>query len=173
VRRTPGRAWLAAAGAALCAVLAAPLAGALGTAAQAAQPSRAAVQALAKNVVVVGISGLTWTDVTPASTPELWRLAAAGSVGSLVDYAQQPLACPADGWLTLNSAARAQGPRPCAALPAVVQDGRGASIPALPAIIRANLPYHESPRWPPRPAPSPPTCRPPRTCPRRCWPAAR
>ncbi len=142
-----GRAWLAAAGAALCAVLAVPLAGVLGVAAHAAQAPGPAAQALARHVVVVGISGLTWTDVTPASTPELWRLAAAGSVGSLVDYAQQPLACPADGWLTLNSAARAQGPRPCAALPAVVQDGRGASIPAVPAIIRANLPYHESPRW--------------------------
>ena len=133
-------------------MLAVPLAGVLGAAAYAAPATRPTVpaftvQALAKNVVVVGISGLTWTDVTPASTPELWRLAAAGSVGSLVDYAQQPLACPADGWLTLNSAARAQGPRPCASLPAVVKDGRGARIPALPAIIRANLPYHESPRW--------------------------
>ena len=163
--------------------------------ARAAQAQGPASQALARHVVLVGISGLTWSDVTPASTPELWRLATAGSVGSLVDYAQQPVACPADGWLTLNSAARAQGPRPCAALPAVVRDGPGARIPALPAIIRANLPYHESPavgaarhaspaarppsarvphsRSPPRPAPSPPTCRPPRTCPRRCWPAAR
>jgi len=154
----PGRARLAAVGAALCAVLAVPLAGVLGTTAQAA-PARGytaqgsaalAAQgpaAQARHVVVVGISGLTWSDVTPAGTPELWRLAAAGSVGSLVDYAQQPLACPADGWLTLNSAARAQGPRPCAALPAVVRDGRGARIPALPAIVRANLAYHESPRW--------------------------
>ena len=148
----PGRAWLAAAGAALCAALAVPLAGALGMAAHAAQARAAqaqgpASQALARHVVLVGISGLTWSDVTPASTQKLWRLAAAGSVGSLVDYAQQPVACPADGWLTLNSAARAQGPRPCAALPAVVQDGPGARIPALPAIIRANLPYHESPQW--------------------------
>jgi hypothetical protein len=147
---------------ALCAVLAVPLAGILAAPASAA-PARGAqahiaqahlaqargpaARALARHVVVVGISGLTWSDVTPASTPELWRLAAAGSVGSLVDYAQQPLACPADGWLTLNSAARAQGPRPCTALPAVVQDGGGARVPALPAIIRANLPYHESPQW--------------------------
>ena len=146
----PGRAWLAAVGAALCAALAVPLAGVLGTTAQAAQAQGFAgrgTAAQARHVVVVGISGLTWSDVTPAGTPELWRLAAAGSVGSLVDYAQQPLACPADGWLALNSAARAQGPRPCAALPAVVKDGRGARIPALPAIVRANLPYHESPRW--------------------------
>jgi hypothetical protein len=143
----PGRAWLAAAGVALCAVLAVPLAGARSTPAHAAQAPRAAVPAQARYVVVVGISGLTWSNVTQAATPELWRLAAAGSVGSLVDYAQQPLACPADGWLTLNSAARAQGPRPCTALPAVVADGHGARIPALPEIIRGNQPYHESPSW--------------------------
>src|SRR3984957_13835852 len=142
------RGWLAAAGtvlcAALCAVLAVPLAGVLGTPARAAPP---AAQALATHVVIVGISGLTWSDVTPAATQELWRLAAAGSVGSLVDYAQQPLSCPADGWLTLNSAARAQGPRPCTTLPPVLPAGHGARVPPLPGIIRDNLPYHESPAW--------------------------
>ncbi len=99
------------------------------------------------HVVIVGISGLTWDSVTPGEMPTLWRLAAGGSVGSLVDYAQQPLACPADGWLTLNSAARAQGPRPCAPLPAVVAAGRGARVPALPQIIRDNQPFHEAPAW--------------------------
>src|ERR1700734_3720852 len=127
-----GRGWLAAAGTVLCAVLAVPLAGVLGMPAHAAPSEAAAAQALARHVVIVGISGLTWSDVTPAATQELWRLAAAGSVGSLVDYAQQPLACPADGWLTLNSAARAQGPRPCTPLPVVVAAGPGARIPALP-----------------------------------------
>ena len=102
----------------------------------------------ARHVVIVGISGLTWNSVTPASTPELWRLAAAGSVGSLVDYAQQPLACPADGWLTLNSAARAQGPRPCAVAARRVHGRRTApAIPAMPQIIRDNRRYHESPDW--------------------------
>jgi hypothetical protein len=97
-------------------------------------------------VVVVGVSGLTWNGVTPADG-ELWRLAAAGSVGSLVDYAQEPVACPADGWLTLNSAARAQGPRPCASLPAVTESGEGAEIPAMPQTVRDNQRFHESPDW--------------------------
>src|SRR6201999_3109418 len=94
----------------------------------------------------------SWNDVTPATAPELWRLAGAGSVGSLVDYAQQPLACPADGWLTLNSAARAQGPRPCPAAPAVTAvsgtaAGTGATVPSMPAIIQDNRRFHESPAW--------------------------
>ena len=66
----------------------------------------------ARHVVVVGISGLRWSDVSASATPTLWRLAGQGSVGSLVDYAVKPLTCPADGWLTLNAGARAQSDPP-------------------------------------------------------------
>jgi hypothetical protein len=142
--------WLAAVGLALCAALAVPLLTVLGMQAPGAQARAAGtppVTAPARHVVVVGISGLTWNIVTRSATGELWRLAAAGSVGSLVDYAQGPLACPADGWLTLNSAARAQGPRPCASLPAVTRSGEGAEVPAMPQVIQDNQQFHESPDW--------------------------
>ena len=129
--------------AALCAALAVPLLSA--PAALAAAPATRAPAA--RHVVIVGISGLRWNQVTPTATPELWRLASAGSVGSLVDYAQQPIACPADGWLTLNAAARAEGPRPCDPLPAVEPQGGGAAVPAMPQIIAANQGFHESPEW--------------------------
>jgi hypothetical protein len=145
------RGWLAAAGlapcaalVALCAALAVPLPAALGSQARAAALPQAAP---ARHVVIVGISGLTWNIVTQSDTATLWRLAAAGSVGSLVDYAQQPLACSADGWLTLNSAARAQGPRPCLSLPAVTTAGAGARISAMPQIVQDNRQFHESPDW--------------------------
>jgi hypothetical protein len=145
------RAWLAVAGAAVCAALAVPLLSALAARAASAAPAPAsaapAPAPAARHVVIVGISGLRWNQVTPTASPELWRLASGGSVGSLVDYAQQPLACPADGWLTLNAAARAQGPRPCDPLPAVVPNGGGATVPALPQIIAANQGFHESPDW--------------------------
>jgi hypothetical protein len=137
------RAWRAVAGAALGAGLAVPLLSA--PAALAAAPTTQAPAA--RHVVIVGISGLRWNQVTPAATPELWRLASGGSVGSLVDYAQQSLACPADGWLTLNAAARAQGPRPCDPLPAVAPHGGGATVLAMPQIIAANQGFHESPEW--------------------------
>jgi hypothetical protein len=130
-------------GALLCAVLAPVVLAMSAPAAQAAKVSGRP----AGHVVIVGISGLRWSFVSAASTPVLWRLAGEGSVGSLVDYAQQPLTCPDDGWLTLNGGARALGPRPCAALPQVVPGGGGATIPAWAGIIAYNEQFHENPDW--------------------------
>ena len=104
----------------------------------------------AQHVVVVGLSGLRWSDVSATKTPELWRLAGQGSVGNLVDYAVLPLTCPADGWLTLNAGARAQSDHTnaaCGAFPAVRPAGAGASIPGLPALETYNHRFHNNPDW--------------------------
>ncbi|HEY2286164.1 MAG TPA: hypothetical protein VGH88_10525 [Streptosporangiaceae bacterium] len=75
-------------------------------------------------VVIIGIPGLRWTDISPRETPALWRLAEHGSVGSLVVSAVRTYTCPADAWLTLNAGARVLAPRPapgsCAPLPQVL-----------------------------------------------------
>ena len=131
---------LLAAGAALTAVLTAA------TPAAARTPAAAP----ARHVVIVGLSGLRWSDVSPAATPTLWRLAGQGSVGSLVDYAVLPLTCPADGWLTLNSGARAQADHTdtgCRTFPAVHPGNTGATVPALPALIGYNQRFHNDPDW--------------------------
>ena len=112
--------------------------------------ARTAAPAPARHVVVVGISGLRWSDVSQAATPALWRLAGQGSVGSLVDFAGLPLTCPADGWLTLNSGARARTDHTdagCGAFPAVVPAGPGAEVPALPALISYNKQFDNDPGW--------------------------
>ncbi len=99
-------------------------------------------------MVVVGLSGLRWSDVSPAATPTLWRLAGQGSVGSLVDYAVLPLTCPADGWLTLNAGARAQSGHTnaaCGAFPAVQPAGTGAVVPAMGSLMARNTQYN--PDW--------------------------
>jgi hypothetical protein len=118
-------------------------------------PARAATAtpAPARHVVIVGLSGLRWSDVSQATTPTLWRLAAQGSVGSLVDYAVLPLTCPADGWLTLNSGTRAQSDHAdagCGAFPAVVPagpPGGAAEVPGLAALISYNEQFHNNPDW--------------------------
>jgi hypothetical protein len=141
-------------GAVRCGLLAALLAlvAALAAANPAAARAPAPVmsRAPARHVVIVGLSGLRWSDVSPSVTPTLWRLAGQGSVGSLVDFAVLPLTCPADGWLTLNSGARAQsdhGASDCGTFPAVRQAGAGATVPALPALIGYNQRFRNDPHW--------------------------
>jgi hypothetical protein len=87
-------------------------------------------------VVLVGIPGLRWGELSPSATPALWQLAAAGSVGNLVVHTLTTLTCPADGWLTLNGGARAGVPHP----------GAG-PCPRLPAVVPARAP--PSPGTPP------------------------
>ena len=135
----------------LLAVLAAVSAGAVLAGAVLAGAGPASAQAIpARHVVVVGISGLRWSDVSPSATPTLWRLAGQGSVGSLVDYATKPLTCPADGWLTLNAGARAQSDHTnaaCGAFPAVDRAGPGAVVPSLGALETYNNQFHNNPDW--------------------------
>jgi hypothetical protein len=76
-----------------------------------ALPARAA-PATVSAVVVVGVPGLRWDDVTSGGTPTLWRLAGAGAVGSLSIRGGRPVTCPVDGWLTLAAGNRARGPAP-------------------------------------------------------------
>ena len=113
--------------------------------------------AVSPHVVVVGLSGLRWSDISASATPALWAVAQAGSPGSLVDYAALWHTCPVDAWLTLNGGDRAQVPHgtkgPCPALPAVTASPGHAGVPgpalvaAMPSLVTYNhgLPY--SPRW--------------------------
>ena len=133
----------------------APDAGRATGARQATGPRAAA----AIHVVLVGIGGLRWSDVSPTTTPALWRLAGRGSVGSLVVGGIHPRTCPADGWLTLNAAARAAVPQaasgPCPAVPAVTahpsRGHPGAPSPArvsrMPGLVSYNARFHYNPQW--------------------------
>ena len=113
-----------------------------------------------RHVVLVGVPGLRWADVSAASTPALWRLARQGSVGSLSVTGVRTVSCPADGWLTLNAGARAAAPRTaagsCAPLPAVSEvhyrGGGGVmrsrtQIAQMPSIVAANQVFNENPTW--------------------------
>ena len=113
----------------------------------------------ARRVVLIGIAGLRWTDVSAAATPALWRLANAGSVGSLLVSWDSTVTCPADGWLTLNAGARAAAPRTaagsCGALPAVVARTPAASggtpvaarVPRMTSLTAYNTQLRYNPHW--------------------------
>jgi hypothetical protein len=138
-----------------------------GAPALAAGPARhsAGNSAVTDPLVLIGIPGLRWTDITARNAPALWRLASSGSVGSLVVSAVRTRTCPADGWLTLNSGARATAQptapaagsaragsaAPCPPLPRVVPGsaatGEAARIPAMPRLVTLNERFHYSPDW--------------------------
>ncbi len=115
----------------------------------------------ARHVVLVGVPGLRWTDVSAAATPALWRLARQGSVGSLSVTSVRTPGCPADGWLMLNAGARAAAPRTaagsCAPLPGVTEvrylGGPAGGVAArtqisqMPSIVSFNQAYNENPAW--------------------------
>jgi hypothetical protein len=102
-------------------------------------------------VTVVGVAGLRWSDVRDAiPTPGLWLLARDSALGSLSVRTAEPTACALDGWLTLNSGARAVGPRTggvCAPVPAPHVDGTAATVPDWPALVAPNDHRSYHPVW--------------------------
>src|SRR5665811_1728149 len=58
-------------------------------------------------VVVVGVAGLRWADVSPEATPALWSLAQHAAIGTVAARSVRSSACPADGGLTISAGARA------------------------------------------------------------------
>ncbi len=91
---------------AVATVLAGFLLGALtaASAAEAAEPAGA--------VVVVGTGGISWSDVSEETTPNLWVLLRDGSSAALSVRSVYSNTCPADGWLGLSAGGRAAAPRP-------------------------------------------------------------
>lgn len=96
-----------------CALLGGVLAETLGVGAATAGTSASASPhgADAEHVVLVGVPGLRWADVTATGTPALWQLAEHSADGSLSVRTVEPRTCPIDGWLTISAGNRALAPR--------------------------------------------------------------
>lgn len=116
---------------------------ALTVAGLALRPTTTGTLLSADRVVVAGAVGLNWEDVDPQHTPQLWRLAESGAIGSLsVRSAHQPT-CAADGWLTLGAGNLAAGTLSqvgdCQPLDVRVEaTDRGALLPEHEALVRHN-----------------------------------
>ncbi|MGY1773688.1 hypothetical protein [Blastococcus sp. SYSU D00813] len=83
----------------------------------AAAPAGADVRA--DRVLVVGVPGLTWADVTPEGTPELWALAGDSTIGAMSVRAARGTTCVLDGWATIGAGNRVRVPGPDEGLPPV------------------------------------------------------
>jgi len=84
-------------------------------------------------IVLIGVSGLSWSAVDVVRTPVLAGLADSSSrlvaVGSVSVRSAQTPTCPVDGWLTLSAGARAAGP-----------PWSGSRCPAFPALLAGRAP---------------------------------
>lgn len=95
-------------------------------------------------LVVIGIAGVQWNQVTPSATPNLWSLLEHGSTATVTVRSVYPTTCPVDGWLTVNAGQRAADIRtPYAGKPAacrpLTEPGRaltrGPSLGPWPATV--------------------------------------
>lgn len=78
-------------------------------------------------VVLIGMSGVQWSDVSSVATPALWSLTEGDSLAAVAVRGVRGSACPADGWLTLSAGRRAadQPGRTCRTL----TDALSGSVP--------------------------------------------
>lgn len=62
-------------------------------------------------VVLVGVPGLQWNEITPRTTPNLWELAKTSAIGDMSIRTVTSRTCPVDGWLTVSAGQRAASER--------------------------------------------------------------
>ncbi|MFF0341581.1 hypothetical protein [Kribbella sp. NPDC004875] len=74
-------------------------------------PTATAAPPTGAQVVVLGVGGLRWTDLSAAATPNLWRLAGQSAVAAVSARTAKVDSCPSDAWLTLNTGVRMAAPR--------------------------------------------------------------
>ncbi|MDV3221046.1 hypothetical protein [Intrasporangium sp.] len=83
-----------------------------------------------ESLVVVGVGGISWDDVSAEETPVLWGLLRDGAAASVSVKTLHLTTCPTDGWSTLSAGEaagpEAEGDRPeCTPLPEVLDDAKG------------------------------------------------
>lgn len=98
------------------------------------------------SVVIVGLPGLRWSDVTPEATPHLWAMLDQSSIGQMSTRSARSRTCPADGWVQLGTGNRARYPIPddpvqgsCQPLPPMSSSGGDAArVDRWDAVVAEN-----------------------------------
>lgn len=97
-----------------------------------------------ESLVVVGVGGISWDDVSPKEMPVLWGLLRDGAAASVSVKTLHLTTCPTDGWATLSSGEAAgpaaDGERPeCTGLPQVTGSAeQGYSVTGFDPIAKAS-----------------------------------
>lgn len=98
------------------------------------------------NLIVIGMPGLTWSDVNPDTTPTLWDLSHRSAVGNQLVRAISAHSCSNAAWVTLGSGTRtALGYSP----PQAPVSGTNTYCPELvTGEYNANTGVYSYPEWP-------------------------
>ncbi|MCW2888610.1 MAG: hypothetical protein JWL58_5472 [Streptosporangiaceae bacterium] len=94
-----------------------------------------------RRVVLLGMPGLIWSDITETGTPALWRLTAQGSAAALSVRTTTVTTCSVEGWLTISAGQRARLAHGDCALPpapATIPGDPAATAPGWAAIRKDN-----------------------------------
>ncbi|WP_347352170.1 hypothetical protein [Intrasporangium sp.] len=94
-----------------------------------------------QSLVVVGVGGVSWDDVSAAGTPTVWRMLRHGATATVSVKTLHATTCPTDGWATLGAGEAAGAPASarCGTLPQVT-GGRstGWQVAGFDTIARAS-----------------------------------
>lgn len=89
-----------------------------------------------ERIALIGVSGLHWSDLTQADTPNLWELAGASAIGSMSVRTVGNITCPYDGWLTVSAGTRSAAGYRCGPPPLPEPQGKGAVIPDYDYLLK-------------------------------------
>ena len=111
-----------------------------------ARPAGQTLEALPASVVIVGMPGLRWSDVTPDTTPNLWAMLDESAIGQMSTRSARSRTCPVDGWVQLGTGNRARYPvidepveGKCQSVPAMtIGDDGGAHVDRWDAVVADN-----------------------------------
>ncbi|MFF0576084.1 hypothetical protein [Streptosporangium saharense] len=87
-------------------------------------------------VVLIGVPGLLWSDLSSGDTPNLWALAGQSANGSLSVRTVGRVTCSYDGWLTVSAGVRSAVGYGCGLPPEPTPEGQGAVIPGYDYLYR-------------------------------------
>ncbi|GAB3654161.1 hypothetical protein [Glycomyces tarimensis] len=108
-------------------------------------PTEERVPSSVESVTVVGVGGLTWTDIDEETTPNLSELASTGSLAELNTNSARNFTCTLDGWLTLSAGAPAVSTTfgdtaDCGAVDSdqIIDEGDSATVGGLTELVQLN-----------------------------------
>ena len=134
--------WCASAVAAVVLLCAAPAAWADHGAGGGTGPAPKAPGPAEAPLVLVGVPGLLWEDITPAHTPTLWEVAERSAIGNMSIRTANSRTCPADGWHSVSAGNRALAEREdfgvCEPVPEPERTGSGAVVPEFASYLLQN-----------------------------------